>query len=154
MCVCVLIQSANKTLAAAVHLLRGHRNGLHVSAVRGLPPRSEEAVEPLRDSSGTLVKTQELKRLMHVVTLTHQAVFGIKIIKKTKRTLQPAELRMEILRMEYLRWVESDDVIIFVLSRDPAEAKVTFRVKSSFVIENEKKQKQNTGNATLIQLFK
>lgn len=31
--------------------------------------------------------------------------------------LLSVELRLEILRMEYLRWVERDDIIIFTLNR-------------------------------------
>lgn len=36
---------------------------------------------------------------------------------KTPNMLLPVELLLQILRMEYLRWVERDDIIIFLLNR-------------------------------------
>lgn len=71
---------------------------------------------------------------------------------KSPNMLLPVELRLQIQRMEYLRWVERDDIIIFLLNTGSAEAKVTFTLKNSFVIEKEKNL--NLSNGTLIPLFK
>lgn len=65
--------------------------------------------------------------------------------------LLPVQLRLQILRMEYLRWVEKDDIIIFLLNTSSARAKVTFTLKNSFA--NEEEKNQNMSDATLI-LFK
>lgn len=71
--------------------------------------------------------------------------------KKNPSMLLPVQLRLQILRMEYLRWVERDDIIIFLLNTGSAGVKVTFTLKNSFA--NEEEKKQNISDATLI-LFK
>lgn len=47
-------------------------------------------------------------------------------------------MELKILRMEYLRWAERDDIMIFLLNTGSAEVKVTFTLKSSFVNQKEK----------------
>lgn len=59
--------------------------------------------------------------------------------KKENNMLLPVELRLQILRMEYLRWVERDDIIIFLLNKGSAEVKVTFTLKNSFANEKQPK---------------
>lgn len=70
---------------------------------------------------------------------------------KKPSMLLPVQLPLQILRMEYLRWVERDDIIIFLLNTGSAGVKVTFTLKSSFA--NEEEKNQNISDATLI-LFK
>lgn len=55
--------------------------------------------------------------------------------------LLPVQVRLQILRMGYLRWVERDDIIFFLLNAGSAGAKVTFRLKNSFADEEEKEPK-------------
>lgn len=67
--------------------------------------------------------------------------------------LLPVELRLEILRMEYLRWVERDDIITFTLNRLGRSESDIYGLKKASMKKKQQQQPQNIGNATLIQLF-
>lgn len=71
---------------------------------------------------------RKFKDLIQFMNLIEEAQCVCKIKKKASMLL-PVQLRLQILRMEYLRWVERDDIIIFLLNTGSAGVKVTFTLK-------------------------
>lgn len=49
--------------------------------------------------------------------------------KRNNNMLLPVELRLQLLRMEYVRWVERDDIITFLRNTGSAEVKVPLTLK-------------------------
>lgn len=88
----------------------------------------------MSDSSVTLPGNAEIQGSDRIYEFNS----GGWVFARKASVLLPAQLRLQTLRMEYLRWVERDDIIIFLLNTGSAEAKVTFMLKNSF--ENEKNQ--------------